>query len=101
MTGRWAELIVPSKPVAEYALDVLDEPGGGLTHEISLDDVVAHQQAPRVKRFVKLLAATPGVTEVLHPDRDTILLGVDGPDDEAFRAAVASAWSAAESVQRG
>ena len=96
MTGRWAESIVASNPVPEYALDVLDEPSGGLTHEISLDDVVAHEQAPRVKRFLKLLAAIPGVTEVLHPDRDTILLGAENLRDDALRDSVVSVWAQAK-----
>ena len=54
----------------------VDPAGGGLT--IEYGDVVAHEAADLVAESADAVAALPGVTGVVHEDRERLLVRTDG-----------------------
>jgi hypothetical protein len=76
-----------------YAVDATG--GGRFTHVISFGDSVAHRQRPRIRRVMESLAAEPGIEEVIHEDREVVLVRAPHRSKGEIEAIVARAWDVA------
>ena len=88
-----------------YTVEELDEPralpgGRHCTHDVFYDDVLAHAYDDLVEESVIALQAVPGVTLVVHEDREYLLVGAPGLSAEDLRRELDRFWRGAAAVDR-
>lgn len=85
----------PPRTDAEMiTIDASDQPSD-FSHEIMIDEE-ARGGSRRVARFIRLLASVSGIREVVHEDRELILLDAPGVDPQVLAGAIRKAWEAAK-----
>lgn len=62
----------PPPPARPYEVGALESPIGPYSHEVVFDDEVAHSAQARIRRFIRELEASLGITAVLHDDRELV-----------------------------
>ena len=73
-----------------WAVRGIDDPR--FTHELSFDESVAHRRAGRIARLLDSLRREPGISEVVHEDREVALLRAEGTDDAEIADIVERLW---------
>lgn len=91
----------PPRPTRPYDVDVLEPPIGPYSHELVFDDAVAHWAEARIGRFIAELEASPGITAVLHEDRELVRFAAPDLPLEAVVRLVDQAWRAAARRRKG
>lgn len=64
------------------------------THVVSYEDVIAHEFEEGVERSVAALAAVEGVRQVVHEDREVLLVEAPGVADAVLARALRTFWRA-------
>jgi len=93
------------KPAAAMPTDTEEAPyvvghggTGRFDRSIQFDDVVAYEEEDRVEHLLAALAWESGVEEVVHEDRELVLVRAPRLDDRTFEAAVSRIWRSSREV---
>jgi hypothetical protein len=81
-----------AEPLPEWI--VREAIAGRFTHEILFDEGAARRSQRAIRRVISAVQAGAGVEEVVHEDRELVLVRAPGRATEEIEAAVASAWEA-------
>ena len=85
-----ARAAATARPLPPFIVE--PEPGGRFTHRLTFDDEVAHRSQGRIRRLVRELRGLPANDEVVHDDREVVLLRARGSTSGELRDAVDRAW---------
>ena len=79
-----------AQPTPRWAVRAVDE--GRFTHELSIEESVAHRESTRIGALLDALRGEPGIIEVIHEDRDIALLRAPELTDRQLSGIVERLW---------